>query len=344
MTRRAAAAILLAALSLAACESGPEMRRQQHFVFGTVVTIEAFDTPRADFRQGAGAAFRAMRELHQALDPAATGNVLDRFNAAPPGSWRPVPEPLDKLLPRALSVRRASGGAFDPTLGRLIGLWGFRSPPFPQQPPPGDSIRELRAQGAGHGGIALRRTASGLEARLEGAGAALDLGGIAKGYALDRAAELLHKHGVHNALIDAGGDLRALGRRGERRWRVGIRRPRGEQAMAVVKLKPGEAIVTSGDYERFFRHDGTRYHHLLDPATGRPARGTRSATVIGPRATEADAWSTALFVAGRAGLERLGAWGGLVVDQRGKRHANAVLRPRLDWRGPVPEAPAETSR
>lgn len=333
MRRSAAGAALLAAVFLAACDSGPEVRRQQHFVLGTVVTIEAVGVSQAEFREGTGAAFRAMRELHQALEPGVPDNALGRFNAAAEGSWRPVPPPLDKLLPRSLAVRRASGGTFDPTLGRLIGLWGFRSPPFPDTPPEPTAIRELRAHGAGRGAIALRRTASGLEARMQGPAAALDLGGIAKGYALDRAAAVLREHGVTNALIDAGGDLLALGRRGERRWRVGIRKPRGQSAVAVIALRAGEAVVTSGDYERFFVHEGTRYHHLLDPATGYPARRARAATVVGPNATAADAWSTALFVSGRAGLQRLGSWGGLVIDGEGRAHANAVLGPRLEWRG-----------
>jgi thiamine biosynthesis lipoprotein len=332
-----AAALVLGALAaLPACDGEGPLRRQQSFVLGTVVTIEASGVTEQRFREGAGAAFRAMRELHRAFDPEGEANPLARFNQAPADSWRPVPPPMDRLLPRALAVRRASGNRFDPTMGRLIELWGLRSPPFPESPPPASAVHRLLERGASGQPLALRRTESGLEARLEGEEAALALGGIAKGYALDRAAAVLRDHGVTDALIDAGGDLRALGRRGDRRWRVGIRRPRGETALAVLALEPGEAIVTSGDYERFFVHEGARYHHLLDPATGFPARGIRSATVVGPRATEADAWSTALFVAGRSGLERMGAYGGLIVDSAGKPHANAPLASRLDWRGPPP--------
>jgi len=247
---------------------------------------------------------------------------------------------LTTLLPRALAVQQASANAFNPHLGRLVGLWGFREPPFPQTPPPPGAVDALLTAGAGSRGLALRRH-NGLSARLTAPGATLDLGGIAKGYAVDQAAAALREHGVTNALINAGGDLRALGKRGDRPWRIGLRHPRDrEQVLAIVPLRPGEAIVTSGDYERTFRQDGKRYHHLLDPATGYPARAARQATVLGPRATEADAWSTALFVTGPAGLPRLGSrQPALVIDAQGRAHATAAMQQRLQWRSREIAAP-----
>lgn len=331
---------LLAGLLLAACQQAPETHRQQAFVLGTVVEITAVGVAEERFNRAAGAAFRDLRAIHDALTPVDPASQLAAFNRRASGRWVTLEGPLAPLLPRALSVQRASGNAFNPHLGRLVGLWGFREPPFPKQPPADRAIDALIAKGAGGQALALRRR-DGLQARLTGAGAALDLGGIAKGFALDRAAAILRRHGVANALINAGGDLRALGRRGDRPWRIGIRNPRDREAvMAVVALHPGEAIVTSGDYERSFRHQGMRYHHLLDPATGRPARSARQATVLGPRATEADAWSTALFVAGPDGLDRLGQeQPGLVIGPRGQAHANGAMEARLDWRSEEVPAP-----
>ncbi|MEF8792590.1 FAD:protein FMN transferase [Thiohalorhabdus sp.] len=330
----------LLGIILAGCQSNPEPRHGQAFVMGTLVEITGIGVSQATFTQATGAAFRDMRAIHDALTPVASDNALAAFNRRATRQWTPLEDPLRSLLPRALSVQRASGNAFNPHLGRLVGLWGFREPPFPDGPPKQAAVKALLAAGAGDRALRLRRS-DGLEARLTRPGAALDVGGIAKGLALDRAARILRQNGVSDALINAGGDLRALGRRGDRPWRIGIRNPRDRDAvMAVVALEPGEAIVTSGDYERTFQHDDRRYHHLLDPATGRPARAARQATVLGPRATEADAWSTALFVAGSDGLDRLGpTQPGLVIDGAGNAHANLVMRSRLDWQSQKVPAP-----
>ena len=320
-------------LGATGCEEPPEVRTRQAFVLGTLVKITGAGVDGATFEEAAGAAFREMRTVHDALTPTRPDNLLGRFNRGAHRRWKPLEGPLEALLPRALSVQQASDNTFSPTLGRLISLWGFREPPFPDRPPASRPLASLLRSGAGDPALALRRQGV-LAARLTRPGAALDLGGIAKGFAVDRAAAVLQERGVADALINAGGDMRALGRHGDRPWRIGIRSPRDkERVLAVLELAPGESVVTSGDYERTFRYQGTRYHHLLDPATGRPARTARQATVLGPRATEADAWSTALFVAGPEGLERLGPHQpGLVIDSRGRAHANAAMRRRLDWR------------
>ncbi|MFP4560114.1 MAG: FAD:protein FMN transferase [Thiohalorhabdus sp.] len=338
--RRALAALVLAVAVLGACDRAPETHREQAFVLGTLVEITAAGAGEEELSEAAGAAFREMRAIHNALTPTEEGNLLADFNSAAPGEWVALEGPLTGLLPRALAVQRASDNTFSPHLGRLVGLWGFREPPLPEEPPAESAVEGLLEEGAGAEALELRRD-NGLEARMARPGAALDLGGIAKGYAVDRAATVLKEHGVDNALINAGGDLRALGARGDRPWRIGIRDPRDrERVLAVVALRDGEAIVTSGDYERSFTHDGRRYHHLLDPDTGRPARRARQATVLGPRATETDAWSTALFVAGTRGLERLGPrQPGLVIDAEGRAHANAAMKERLDWRAEGMPAP-----
>ena len=130
-------------------------------------------------------------------------------------------------------------------------------------------------------------------------GMGLDLGAIAKGWAVDRAMEKMMARGIRNAIIDAGGDLRVIGARpGKDFWRIGVQHPRDPGALLMTFELKDTAIVTSGDYERFFMADGVRYHHILDPATGQPARGCQSVTVLAPTAAEADACATAAFVLG----------------------------------------------
>jgi thiamine biosynthesis lipoprotein len=162
---------------------------------------------------------------------------------------------------------------------------------------------------------------------------AIGLGGIAKGFIVDRAAEVLRRHGFADFVIVAGGDLRADGRKAGRPWRIGIRDPRVDGAMLGWVAASDLSIDTSGDYERCFIAGGRRYHHLIDPATGRPAPGCRSVTVVSRDTGIADALSTGLFVMGpERGLalaERLPDVEALVVDAAGDLHATSgfVLEP-----------------
>jgi thiamine biosynthesis lipoprotein len=174
----------------------------------------------------------------------------------------------------------------------------------------------------------------------------LDLGGYAKGYALDRAADILRGQGVKNALINIGGNVMALGDKGGQRWRVGIQHPRAAAPLATLELRDGEAVGTSGDYQRYFELDGRRYCHLLDPRSGRPAEGTQAVTVLIPPQPGApqgyflrgagalsDAASKPLFIAGagewRGLARRLGVEQALLIDGGGVMHVTAAFRQRL---------------
>jgi FAD:protein FMN transferase len=130
----------------------------------------------------------------------------------------------------------------------------------------------------------------------------IDLGGYAKGYALDRAIEILKKDGVRNALINIGGNIIAMGERGNRPWRIGIQHPRKSSAIAAMDIYDGEAIGTSGDYQRYFEKDGKRYCHIIDPATGMPVENVQSVSVVAKRGAQAgvmsDVASKPIFIAG----------------------------------------------
>lgn len=207
---------------------------------------------------------------------------------------RPVPVPADlrALVRRSMEIAALTGGAFDPTWAALWGLWDFRSP-HPEVPAAADVA--ARAALVDHHRLLIDDAAGTVFLPEEGM--KIGLGGIAKGHALDLSVDLLERRGVESFMLQAGGQVVARGRRGDRPWRIGIRDPLGGRDDAWASLDLEDASTsTSGDYESFFIHDGVRYHHILDPRTGWPSTTTRSVTVLSPDATLADALSTAFMV------------------------------------------------
>jgi len=220
---------------------------------------------------------------------------LSRVNSAIASSQAlPISPEMAELLAYAQRISASSQGHFDPGVASLVELWGFHSGVETAAEPAPQLIRDWLADDVGIRNLSIRdRNVSADSSALQ-----LDLGGIAKGAAVDRIIGLLIRHGVENALVNAGGDLRAIGTRPNRRWRVGIKAPRSSGLLGYVELADGEAAFTSGDYERYFDVDGQRMHHILDPLTGYPATHTQAITVIANDGTTADAAATALFVAG----------------------------------------------
>ena len=259
------------------------------------------------------------------------GSDVLRVNAeAGRAAVKVSPETLD-VLRVANEVSEWTGGKFDVTFGALSGLWKFDHDQDNQIPNPEDvrkqlpliDFRDVEING-GAGTVFLRRP-----------GMRMHLGGIGKGYAVDRAAAILRAAGVSNFLIQAGGDLYAGGARGDRPWRAGIRDPRGavDRIFAALNLRD-ETFSTSGDYERYFIRDGRRYHHILDPDDGQPARGSRSVTIVARRAVLADALSTGVFVlgpqTGMALIEKLPDVEGVIVSDRNEVLVSSGLKGRLE--------------
>jgi thiamine biosynthesis lipoprotein len=242
------------------------------------------------------------------------------------GDLAVAPETLE-ILAQGLEVGKASDGAFDMTLGRLKALWGFGSA-HPRLPAPSEIEAALAASGQGVLAVADGRV-------IKRTNAWIDLGGIAKGYIIDRAVAVLKQAGVTCAAVNAGGDLRLIGQRAAA-WRIGIRHPRQvDVLLATLVLKEPLAVVTSGDYERFFEQNGVRYHHLFDPTTGMPARRCQSVTVVSRQAVWADALATAVFVLGPeqglALLERYPQTWGLIVAADGTTAVSPGLREQIAW-------------
>lgn len=329
-SRRAGWAIAALAFVLAGC--APDEAPDTHYRFmamGTLVEVTLHNLPEAE-TEAAGQAVEALfHELHHRWDPWGEGE-LGQLNQALSAEGEATPgAELGALLGQAAELTSASGGRFDPAVGGLVRLWGFgRDETVPQAPPAAEAVRET---------LAKRRPLPELlesDGALRGpAGSAIDLGGFVKGVAVDRAVELLRERGIEHAIVNAGGDLRAIGRHGERAWRIGIRASREPGVFAAVEVVGDEAVFTSGDYERYFMYEGRRYHHVLDPRSGYPAEGLASVTVIHADAARADAAATALMVAGPrewpAVAAALGVELVMVVDTEGKAEASPAMRPRV---------------
>ena len=320
MRRPAAYPLFALLLLLGSCTAQPSDVHESRFIMGTLVQF----TVSGASGDKALAAIRAAADEMQRIEDVFTiygnkPNVVKAFNASTPGTPVSLPEEVDRLLVDSLEVQQQSGGAFTPLIGSLSLLWGFSLPQPPASPPSAAAIAAAR-NGAER--RLLVRTGEEDWKRLSDQ-TMLDFGAIAKGYAIDRGMEVLRAHGIANAILDAGGDLRVIGKHGGKPWRIGLRDPRhAGEALGWFEASGDISIVTSGDYERFFIYQGRRYQHILDPASGLPADQSRSATVIAHSATLADAWSTALFVLGAKGLPLLGKRGmqGVLVDAQGKLH------------------------
>lgn len=252
---------------------------------------------------------------------------LTRMNEHAGQGWYDVPRPLARLLARGLAVAELTNGAFDPTFASAGKLWDFKADP--PKVPTAEQVREaLRTVGFNAVQIDLEQNRVKLPE-----GYRVGLGGIAKGYGVDRAMQVLMEHGIEHAMVNAGGDLKVLGQKQGQPWRIAVRHPRAKERIIAMVPLANTCIVTSGDYERFFLLDGQRYHHILDPRTGYPAQGAISATVIAPDAAFADALATAMVVMGpKAGLpilEKLPRVEGLIIDLEGQVHATTGLQARV---------------
>jgi len=264
---------------------------------GTAWTVKAVLPATTDLSALEAMVQRALDAVVAEMSPWEPLSDLSRYNRSPARSWTTLPAATATVLRRAIAVAKQSNGAFDPTLGALTDLWGFGPRPFSGRPPLASEIAPLREAGG------WTRLALDGDALFQPGGLRLDLNGIAKGFGVDQAAAALERAGVRSYLVEVGGELRGLGAKpdGEPWWVELERPPLGEAAAndaerTLVALHD-LAVATSGDYRRFFDHDGRRYAHTLDPATGAPTlHATFSVTVLARDCMSADAWATALTV------------------------------------------------
>jgi thiamine biosynthesis lipoprotein len=329
-------------LSLVACarSSPAHLVERVHLTMGSELRVTAWTSDEARADAALGAVFEEFDRLDAMLSVWKQDSDIVRLNAAAGEHPVPVSPETREVLGIAHQVSEWTDGRFDVTFGALSGLWKFDDQDK-------DGTIPERAEVLGRLPLINYRDLVVDEragtAFLKRKGMRAHLGGIGKGYAVDRAVDILRRSALHDFIVQAGGDLYVAGKRGDRPWRLGIRDPRGPADKSFAALDVTDATFsTSGDYERFFMKDGRRYHHILDLTAGEPARGCRSVTLVTGRAVIADALAKGVFVlgpdAGMALIERTPGVQGVIVSARNEVLISSGLRSRIMLLAPPTDA------
>lgn len=321
----------IATLWLGGCGDDTPVYTTRFLAFGTLVDLSLVGVNRDAAERASQLVeqdFAFMHRAWHAWEPGPMGRTNQLL--AEGGAFSAPPSVLP-LIDKSRKYAEQSGDLFNPTIGHLVDLWGFHTDsPECRPPPPANEIRQLVAANPRMSDI----RSDGVLLASDNPAVKLDFGAIGKGYGIDLAIEHLRELGIHNAIVNAGGDLRAIGDRSGQPWRIAIRRPSGGGVFAVIKVSGDESVFTSGDYERNFIYEGKTYHHIIDPRTGYPAERTRSVTVVHTDATTADAAATALFVAGPTSwyevAKRMGIRYVLLMDSKGIVHMNPAMAGRIE--------------
>lgn len=306
-----AASPLLVLPVRAAAGAAPAARGRP--LLGTWVTLDLAEPEHPAAALAIDAAFDAMQRLERVLSHHDPRSALSALNRAAGQGPQPVAPELLHMLQLAQQAARRTAGRFDPTVGRLTrGVDGLADGEWPSDP----QVSEARAH-IGH--ARLRLDAARQQAWLTDGATRIDLGGVAKLPILQAGLEVLRSYGLRGVLVNGGGDVLATPRADGRDWRIGLRDPAApDELLAVLPLRAG-VVASSGDYERFVERDGRRYHHIVDPLTGRPSRGLHGVTLVAPTVQAVNALGAAAMVAGpaQAGLllERCGVMQALLVGE-----------------------------
>lgn len=319
------AALLCVALSVGTPLAHAQWLTGEEAIMGTAVRVELWADDKAAGEAAIAAVMAEMHRIDREMSPYKPESELSRINREAADHPVPISAEMFDILSRSIEFSKLSGGAFDITFSSVGYMYDYRHHIKPtdkeiEQALPGINYRHMLLD-------AQKRTV-----KFARPGVRIDLGGIGKGYAVDNSIALLKKRGITHAIVTAGGDSRVLGDRRGRPWMVGIRDPRRKDNVVAVLPLINSAISTSGDYERYFEVDGVRYHHILNPKTGRSATGVHSVSVIGPDATTTDGLTKPVFILGpEKGLRLIESIPGVdvvIVDANGKMFYSSGLQNR----------------
>jgi thiamine biosynthesis lipoprotein len=301
-------------------DGGWHVREQA--IMGTAIRVELWCDDRAIGQAASAAVMQEMHRIDAAMSPFKADSELSLINREAAHRAVPLTQEIFTLLQKSIVFSRMSDGAFDITFASVGQLYDYRERIKPSE-------AELAAARSAVGYRHVILDPQSCTVRFAHPGTRIDLGGFAKGYAVDNGAAILRRHGIAHGMVTAGGDSHIIGDRRGRPWAIGIRDPR--RAGAVVAMLPLEdtALSTSGDYERFFEADGVRFHHVIDPRTGKSPSQVRSVTVIAPDGLSTEAFSKCVFVKGvQKGLQFIESRPGVdavIVDDMGVLHYTTGL-------------------
>ena len=291
---------------------------------GTEISVQLWHDDAAKGQAAVEAVFSEMERINQLMSTYIEDSRISLINREAADRAVPAGNELYGLIVRSLDMSVLTHGAFDITFDSIGQHYDFRQRKRPDAATieEGLDLIDYRLVVADSSDKSIRFLKPGVR---------INLGGIAKGYAVERGAGILGELGIRHAIVTAGGDSRLVGDRRGQPWIVGVRDPRKDDEVAIRLPLENEAISTSGDYERYFQEDGKRYHHILQPATGEPASGVHSVTIVGPDAVITDALSTSVFIMGvDRGLRLLATlpdYEGIVIDADGQLFYSDGLAP-----------------
>lgn len=293
-------------------------------IMGTRVSVELWSEDEAQAREAIAAVMAEMGRVDALMSPYKEDSEISRINRQAAQSAVSISAELFQLIDKALFYSRLSQGAFDISFASLGRHYQYR-----EATQPSEQQRQAGLAAIDYRDVQLNTDQQSI--RFAQKGMAIDLGGIAKGHAVDSAMAILQKRGITSAVIAAGGDSRVIGDRGDRPWVIGIKHPRNSTQQIVKIPLQSTALSTSGDYERFFIKEGVRYHHILDPKQGKSASSVQSVSILAPLAVDSDALSTTVFVLGvvpgLALINRMPGIDAIIIDAEGRLHySNDLLR------------------
>jgi FAD:protein FMN transferase len=322
--------VLLLGSLLGAFMSSPasgELIKRNAVLMGTNIELTAAETDRSRVNDAFDAALREISSIEDMMSEWKEGSPISRVNQEAGREPVPVPEELFHVIEAAQKISELSGGAFDISWAAMRGVWKFSK--GEEKVPAPD---EIRAKLPLIDYKSIQLDDSKKTVFLKKPGMAIGLGGIAKGYAVDRAMQVLIRQGIANAIVKAGGDMRVQGTEDGRPWSIGIQDPRNREKLIARLPLSNISISTSGDYEHYFVKNGRLYHHIIDPKTGYPARACRSVTILAPDTLTSDPLATAVFVLGPEKgmklIENLPGIQAIIVDDQGRVRYSSGIKPK----------------